>query len=378
MIKIMKIMVVLHREKKKGGAVLQVLKLAKAMKNLGHIVEIYSMDKHFVKRNPILDIRKNSKILKEELENLKPDIIFTADPFFATSCALRARKQKIPIVLRIGAVYDSFYAGRLNAKIFKNNYHNPFFGFIKFILNRTSRIIFKRVDQIVFNSKFLRNNYLKEAPESFVIYNGVEEKNIEPKDISEKLELVFVGRIEPRKSIETIIETANILRNENIDFSLSIVGDIEHDKKYWTKINDRIETFDLWKYIGIEGYISNKELTSVLEKKDILLFPTNEKNFPITEGLPNVILEGMSNGLAVISTKVAGVPEIIKRENGILVDSTSEDFALAIKELYQNRAMLSEIKKKNIEHIKENFTMKNSAEKYMELFSDILVSKSVS
>ena len=86
----------------------------------------------------------------------------------------------------------------------------------------------------------------------------------------------------------------------------------------------------------------------------------------------------MSNGLAVISTKVAGVPEIIKRENGILVDSTSEDFALAIKELYQNRAMLSEIKKKNIEHIKENFTMRNSAEKYMELFSDILVSKSVS
>ncbi|MCK5158986.1 MAG: glycosyltransferase, partial [Candidatus Heimdallarchaeota archaeon] len=140
----MKIMVVLHREKKKGGAVLQVLKLAKAMKNLGHRVEIYSMDKHFVKKNPILDIQKNSKILKEELENLKPDIIFTADPFFATSCALKARKQKIPIVLRIGAVYDSFYAGRLNAKIFKNNYHNPFFGIIKFILNRISRIIFKR------------------------------------------------------------------------------------------------------------------------------------------------------------------------------------------------------------------------------------------
>ncbi|MCG3221195.1 MAG: glycosyltransferase family 4 protein, partial [Candidatus Heimdallarchaeota archaeon] len=321
---------------------------------------------------------KNSKIFKEELRDFKPDIIFTSDPFFTTSCALIARKQKSPIVLRIGAVYDSFYAGRLNVKIFRNNYQNPFFKIIKFLLNRMSRIIFKKVDQIVFNSEFLKNNFQKEAPESYVIYNGVEERNVEFKEISEKLKLVFVGRIEPRKSIEIIIEAANILKHDNVDFSLSIIGDIEHDREYWKKINDLIETNNLWKYISLEGYVSNTEIASILKKKDILLFPTNDKNFPMTEGLPNVLLEGMSNGLAVISTKVAGVPEIIKKENGILVDSTSENFALAIKELDQNRAMLSKIKRNNEEQIKENFTIRNSAKQYTELFSDILISKSVS
>ncbi len=40
------------------------------------------------------------------------------------------------------------------------------------------------------------------------------------------------------------------------------------------------------------------------------------------EGLPNVVLEAMAMGVAVVSTRVAGVPQLIQHEeNGLLVDT---------------------------------------------------------
>ena len=80
----------------------------------------------------------------------------------------------------------------------------------------------------------------------------------------------------------------------------------------------------------------------------------------------------------LLSTKEVGVPEIIKNENGILVNSTSEDFASAIIELNQNHIMLSKIKISNLKHIKEKFTLLSSTEKYLELFSNIIAQRTVS
>ena len=80
----------------------------------------------------------------------------------------------------------------------------------------------------------------------------------------------------------------------------------------------------------------------------------------------------------LLSTKEVGVPEIIKNENGILVKSTSEDFASAIIEINQNHIMLSKIKISNLKQIKEKFTLLNSTEKYLELFSNIIAQRTIS
>ena len=314
-------------------------------------------------------------MLKKVISEFNPDIIFTADPYFATSCALRAANGNIPIVLRIGAVYDAFYAGRIREKSFIVKHSKLLFKFIRFILRYISRFIFKRISMIVFNSLFLQKNYSKIAPNSIVIYNGVKASKITPLKKSTQLKLVYLGRIEPRKSIEIILSAINILAKQNINFSLSLIGNLTDYPDYWNKLDDYISCNNLQKFIETKGYVDNKELQLVLQEYDVLLFPTDDSNFPVTEGLPNVILEGMANGLIIIATRVAGVPEIVKTRGGILVEPKPEDFVEAIQEVYNLGDELYKMKLENINYVKDNFNIEKASSKYEKLFTEILEKK---
>lgn len=54
-------------------------------------------------------------------------------------------------------------------------------------------------------------------------------------------------------------------------------------------------------------------LNELLRKSSVLVLPS------YNEGLPMAILEGMACGKAIISTTVGAIPEVVKKENGILV-----------------------------------------------------------
>ncbi|MGC9780301.1 MAG: glycosyltransferase family 4 protein [Candidatus Heimdallarchaeota archaeon] len=119
------------------------------------------------------------------------------------------------------------------------------------------------------------------------------------------------------------------------------------------------------------GEIDNQKLPEFLQKHDILLFSTDDRNFPITEGLPNVILEGMANGLAIIATPVAGIPEIIDHRNGFLVSPDPYCLASKIISLVNNDQNLIKIKQHNINTIREKYHIRKTSEKYLKVFQFI-------
>ena len=45
------------------------------------------------------------------------------------------------------------------------------------------------------------------------------------------------------------------------------------------------------------------------------------------EGLPISIIEAMRAGLAIVSTNVSGIPELVAYDNGILIEPSAEAFA---------------------------------------------------
>ncbi|MHA1222535.1 MAG: glycosyltransferase family 4 protein [Candidatus Heimdallarchaeaceae archaeon] len=368
----MRIIVVLHKAKKKGGAVVQILRVFDHIKTKEVDVCVFSMDDYNIFKKPVKSFLKASRKLKEIYADFKPDIIFTSDPFFTTFCALKASKSRTPIVLRIGAVYDAFYAGRIMEKFCFMRHCKLLFKLVRFVLRNISKIIIKRVSVIVFNSFFLQKTYRKIAPKSIVIHNGVRVSRIIPLKKSSQLRLVYLGRIEPRKSIEIILKAINILVKKTINFSLSLIGDLTEYPEYWNKLYEYISFNNLQKFIKTQGYVDNEELQKSLQHYDILLFPTDSSNFPITEGLPNVILEGMANGLIVIATNVAGVSEILKTRGGILVEPNPEDFAQAIQKVHNLGNELYTMKLENVEYINNNFNIEKAASRYYKLFKEIL------
>ncbi len=364
----MRILIVLHKVKKKGGMVLQHLKMSQEFKKLGHEVSIFSFDTFLTTKNIFADHVKIFRELKTHINKFEPSIILTSDPYFTTLFSILAKNKYSIICLRAGARYHPFYTGRIIDKLTPGRMFSSLYFFINLILKQLDKLILRKTDLVIFNSKYLKQYYGKYTNNSKVIYNGVSKITDTTLKIYSPLKLIFVGRIEPRKSIELILQALGILVKMKVDFNFSIVGKHNQFPDYWLKLEKMIQRYNIQDKITMLNEIPNRELPDVLIKHDILLFSSDERNFPMTEGLPNVILEGMANGLAIIATPVAGVPEIVSEENGYLVEPKPTEFARKIVLINKNNQRLLEIKNKNVSKIKNNFRMSKTAKEYIKEF----------
>ena len=121
--------------------------------------------------------------------------------------------------------------------------------------------------------------------------------------------LVCVGRLCEQKGQLLLIEAANNLHKQQINFELILAGDGEMR----AEIESLILQYGLKEKVKITGWISSAEVRSIILDSQIFVLPS------FAEGLPVVIMEAMSLRRPVISTYIAGIPELlIHRENGWL------------------------------------------------------------
>ena len=85
-------------------------------------------------------------------------------------------------------------------------------------------------------------------------------------------------------------------------------GDGETDK-----LKKIIEQESLGELIEFVGWVDGNQKIDLLNNSNVFILPS------YNEGLPIAILEAMSYGLAIISTNVGGIPEIVN-QNGILIN----------------------------------------------------------
>ena len=165
-----------------------------------------------------------------------------------------------------------------------------------------------------------------------VLYNGIDFIKFNPKEKvyfsnQRSLELLHVGSYNLRKGQHLIIEACKKLKDENIKFHLTLIGEgIQRQT-----LVDLINKYELEDYVDLLGVIDHKNLPNYMEKADVLVFPS------LTEGLPNAVLEAMSMKLAVILTNVDGNLELAQNIGSILVDiNNPQQLFEAILHYYNN------------------------------------------
>jgi glycosyltransferase involved in cell wall biosynthesis len=139
------------------------------------------------------------------------------------------------------------------------------------------------------------------APRIHVIDDGVEvpESGVTPGD-----ELVFVGRLDPIKGVDLLIEAMKGLPQE---YPLWIVGDGPERAK--------LERLASGLNVRFAGMVTPEEVPNWLRRARALVLPSH------SEGLPGVMMETMALGIPVIATRVGAIPEVVKDgENGLLLD----------------------------------------------------------
>lgn len=145
----------------------------------------------------------------------------------------------------------------------------------------------------------------------------------EVESVTDLPRLVCVGRLCEQKGQLLLIQAAHLLLKQGVVFELVLAGDGEMR----SEIESLALEFGLMDVLRITGWISGEQVSLELRAARALVLPS------FAEGLPVVIMEAMALGRPVISTFVAGIPELVRpEENGWLVPAGDvEELAVAMR-----------------------------------------------
>jgi glycosyltransferase involved in cell wall biosynthesis len=115
-------------------------------------------------------------------------------------------------------------------------------------------------------------------------------------------ELLFVGRLAAVKGLPVLLEA---LRDLSEGWHLTVIGDGP----------DRaaLERQAQGMNVDFVGYKSQAEVAEALSRTDVFVLPS------FAEGVPVVLMEAMASGVPVVTTQIAGVPELVRDDAGRLV-----------------------------------------------------------
>lgn len=122
-------------------------------------------------------------------------------------------------------------------------------------------------------------------------------------NIHDKFKILYLGRIEFDKGIEELLNAAQILKEKNYQFDLTMVGNggfLQEAKQ----ITDKFNLNDIVFFVGSE--FEPKKVKKYYIDSDIYILPTYH------EGFPRTLYEAMIFGTPIITTFVGGIPTLMK------------------------------------------------------------------
>jgi colanic acid/amylovoran biosynthesis glycosyltransferase len=131
-----------------------------------------------------------------------------------------------------------------------------------------------------------------------------------------KIRIVTIARLVQKKGVEYGIQAvAKILeRRQDVEYNIAGAGPLSD------RLHSLIDELNAADNIKLLGWKTQVEVADLLKASDILLTPSVTTNNGGEEGIPGVIMEAFAQGLPVVSTYHAGIPEVVQDgESGFLV-----------------------------------------------------------
>lgn len=240
-----------------------------------------------------IDILKALEDYKEIVRLLnmdRPDLIHSAQLNIAVEFA--ARELKIPHLMNIYQVDEEAF--NLNwMKIFPQ-YHSA------------DSCLFSRrwSDGLGIPSRCIRVAY---EPDKY---------NVKKTETKDYITIITIGAFCERKNQLEILKFILYCKNAGKNVKIIFLG--VNKNTYGEKCREFVKRHGLVEYVRFEGFVLNIE--EYLNEADLFIFASTVESFP------GVIIESMANRVPIISTPVAGVPELLLNEkNGFLTNGYDAD-----------------------------------------------------
>jgi colanic acid/amylovoran biosynthesis glycosyltransferase len=157
----------------------------------------------------------------------------------------------------------------------------------------------------------LRERYPESAAKIHRIYNGVDLTRFHPPDFGSGIPaIVSVGRLIEKKGFADLIAACQLLQPRGRDFSCEIIGEGPLE----AALQAQIAEASLQQVVKLVGPQTQSQIALRLANATIFVLPCTREKDGGMDNLPTVIIEAMAAGLPVISTALAGVPEMVEHE----------------------------------------------------------------
>ncbi len=128
--------------------------------------------------------------------------------------------------------------------------------------------------------------------------------------------LVSVGRLVEKKGFGILVEVCRLLRAEGVPVRCKIIGDGPLE----AELRAQIDAAGLGSVVELAGAQAQPEIRTALAGASAFVLPCVEERSGGMDILPTVIMEAMAARLPVVSTTLAGIPEmVIDGQTGLLV-----------------------------------------------------------
>jgi glycosyltransferase involved in cell wall biosynthesis len=203
-----------------------------------------------------------------------------------------------------------------------------------------------------------------------VIYNGLDLETFQPRPRSANgtFEILSVGRLVPKKGLDTLLRACRILSDRGLAFRCRIVGQGEEEENLRAlaaelELGDRVE---------IPGPWPSDRVRSEMATADVFALPARVADDGNRDALPTVLLEAAALELPSVSTPVTGIPEILgDDEAGILVPvDKPEALAEALARLAEDPVLRRRLGQGGRRRALERFDVKVSVRLLLDRFRE--------
>lgn len=172
--------------------------------------------------------------------------------------------------------------------------------------------------------------------------------------------LAVVANLEARKGHRSLFEAIALTRQRGVTVQVACVGDGAER----VALEALLDELGLCSQIRLLGW--RDDVPAVLAAADALCLPSLSN-----ECLPYAILEAMQAGLPVISTDVAGIPEMILDgvTGRVVAPGNSEQLAAALEQLAQDPALLARFGAAGRARVSQDFSLERMVDEMTELWS---------
>lgn len=219
-------------------------------------------------------------------------------------------------------------------------------------------------------SNFHKNYLIKQGADKdkIIITKQATEYKVKPiKPKTNKIKnIISISRFVEKKGLDTLIDAAKLLENEDFEFSIYGFGEIEDALQ--AQIRDL-----KCNNISIKGELHPSEVITTIANADLLVSPCKVAKNGDMDGFPTVIFEAMAAGTPALATDVSAIPEIITDgENGFLTKQDNPQMlAEKIKEISKlPNEKLDVIRAKAQDDVTNISSVEKTMQKYIKTVED--------